>query len=417
MKKSPRASTKVLSGVSPWVIILGLVAVFCIIGSVLVWGKFAPSSPVSDSIKLPTSAATTAPVAKHPVTSLPRAIVFQGAWYTLFFTKPAYPEKKENRNGGVDQAVASDFERAEKTIDAAVFDVRLPSLVDSLVRAAQRGVKVRMVVDYQANKDAKDFTDAIDKLDKGGVQVTRDHRSALMHNKFAVIDNHLLWTGSMNFTPNDAYRNNNNMLRLDNAALAANYTQIFERLFQERASESPSKVIPNPRVPLGNGVVIENYFSPNGGAQKAILDKIKAAQKSIRITAFSFTDTKIGDALKAKHKENVAIQIVTEGRNNSGVGAEYAGLKRAGLDILQDGNCYILHSKLMIIDDRIVITGSYNFTESANKSNDENLLVIDDPMLAKQYIDEFNRIYQQAQKPTNCGSNPALMDPLENTEQ
>jgi phosphatidylserine/phosphatidylglycerophosphate/cardiolipin synthase-like enzyme len=326
-----------------------------------------------------------------------------GTWYTLYFTKPSYPEQVANRQGGVDEALVADFDRARQTIDAAVFDVRLPSLVNALVSAARRGVKVRMVVDYAANQDAADFRSAIDALEQGGVQITRDHRSALMHNKFVVIDGRVLWTGSMNFTPNDVYRNNNNMLRLELPALIVNYKQRFERLFQKGAAGAPSRDVPNPRIPLDNGVVIENYFSPNGGAQTAILNRLKSATKSIQVTAFTFTDTPMGKVLQARSKANVLVQGVFESRNNNMRGAEYDVLKRAGLDILADGNCYTLHSKLMIIDDRTVVMGSYNFTENANKSNDENLLILDDPALAQNYVDEFNRIYAQAQHPTVCG--------------
>lgn len=410
---SKRSANSGSSNFKSLVLIVGIIIVLVIAGGSQLFNTGGsnptPIPPVTDT-------RSPAPVTAQPITSLPRAEVIQGDSYTLYFTKPAYPEKKENRTGGVDQALVADFERAQKTIDAAVFDVRLPSLVDSLVRAAQRGVKVRMVVDYAANKDATDFTDAIAKLEKGGVKVTRDHRSALMHNKFAVIDNETLWTGSMNYTPNDVYRNNNNAVRLNNAALIENYNQIFERLFQMRGVDAPSKIIPNPRVTLDNGVTIENYFSPNGGAQKAILDRLKAAVKNIRVTAFTFTDTGMADVLKAKNKEGVAVQGVFESRNNTQLGAEFAGLKRDKVDILEDGNCYILHSKLMIIDDKTVIMGSYNFTDAANKTNDENLLIIDDPALAKNYVAEFNRIYQQAQIPTQCGGN-TLLSPGDDSEK
>lgn len=362
---------------------------------------------------LPPDALT--PVANQPVISLARANVAQGKWYTLYFTKPSYPEKKETRNGGIDQAIATDFERAQKTIDVAVFDLRLPSLVDALIRAAERGVRVRVLVDYQANGGAPEFAAAVEKLEQRGVAVVRNHRSALMHNKFAVIDSQLLWTGSMNFTPNDAYRNNNNMLRIESAALIQNYNQIFERLFLLRAQEAPSKIIPNPRVILDKNIVVESYFSPGGGAQQAILNRLQAAKKNIRVTAFSFTDDLIAQELIARHNAGLKVQIVLETRNNTGLGAEYEPLKKAGLDVLEDGNCYILHSKLMMIDDNTVVMGSYNFTDAANKTNDENLLIIDDAALAKQYVTEFNRIYKQAQKPTECGVSPSLLE--SSTEQ
>ena len=70
--------------------------------------------------------------------------------------------------------------------------------------------------------------------------------------------------------------------------------------------------------------------------------------------------------------------------------------------MLEDGNCYILHHKVIIIDERMVITGSYNFTSSAERDNDENLVIVDDPQLARAYLDEFARVYAQAQTPTGC---------------
>jgi phosphatidylserine/phosphatidylglycerophosphate/cardiolipin synthase-like enzyme len=414
MSKRKFSSKSASMGMNPWTILIGLVIVFLVAAGSILFGGFNRGDGGTTP---PTTAPITgAPQTGMPVTSLPRAHVSEGDWYTVYFTIPTYPEKKDDRKGGVDEAIIGDLERAQKTIDAAVFDFRLPSLTDAFIRAAQRGVRVRLVTDYAANQDAKEYTDAIAKMEQGGVNITRDHRSALMHNKFVIIDNRLLWTGSMNFTPNDVYRNNNNMLRLAIPALIENYSTRFERLFQSRATDAPSKQVPNPVVTLSNGVTIHNYFSPNGGTAKAILERLKAAQKNIRITAFTFTDTAMGDALKAQAKAGVAIQGVFETRNNGALGAEFPGLKRAGLDVLEDGNCYTLHSKTMVIDDRYVITGSFNFTANAEKSNDENLLLIDDPKLAQDYIAEFNRIYQQAQKPTQCGG-ASSQDTSPDTEQ
>lgn len=411
MTKKTNSSGRSASRISPLVLIGGVVVVLVIVGIAAFLRGNVPGSPLALASPPPPSAppstsAAPAPTSPsdQPVTGLPRANVERGAWYTVYFTVPAYPEKKQDRSGGIDQAIVADMDRALKTIDAAVFDLRLPSLVEALVRAQQRGVRVRVIVDYEANKDAKEFTDAVKKVKDAGIEVVENHRSALMHDKFAVIDNRVLWTGSMNFTPNDAYRNNNNMLRLENPALIQNYSQIFERIFLSRAAQAPSKTVPNPRIELDNGVVIENYFSPNGGAQQAILKRLNAAQSDIRITAYTFTDTAMAQVLKEKYKEHVLVQGVFEKRNNDGLGAEYADLKRAGLDVLEDGNCYILHSKLMIIDGKTVVMGSYNYTDAANKTNDENLLIIDDPVLAKEYTQEFDRIYAQAKNPTKCAS-------------
>lgn len=425
-RKSP---SKPGSGIGIWLVVAGVLIVLVILGGNALFHAFAndnpptvaggpptptlftfPSVPITETAvaSLPATGTPAAAVANPPTGKLTQANVIQGAWYTLYFTIPLYPEKADDRHGGVDQAIVADFDNAKKTIDAAVFDYRLPSLVDAMARAAKRGVQVRLVTDQNANQDAPDYTAAVARAKASGIQVVTDHHTALMHDKFTVIDNQILWTGSMNFTPNDAYRNNNNMLRLTNAALIQNYNQIFQRLFLVAAKGSPSKVIPNPRITLDNGTVIENYFSPSGGAQKAILDRLKAATKSIRVTAFSFTDDSMASVLKLKQKAGLLVQGVFETRNNSGLGAQFDPLRKAGVDILQDGNCYTLHSKIMIIDDKTVVMGSYNFTSAANKSNDENLLIIDDFALASSYISEFDRIYHQAQNPTSCGDNPTL---------
>lgn len=422
MMKRSRSSNSSSKRFSPWTRLIGLALVLGIAAGALALGGCRLLPPVQGINPVPPTGTplanppiTNPPVGNAPVTSLPRANIVQGAWYTLYFTIPSYPETPADRTGGVDAAVIADFDRAQTTIDAAVFDVRLPSLVDALVRAAQRGVRVRAVVDYQNNKDAKDFTDAVDNLVKGGVQVLKEQRAALMHNKFAVIDQQLLWTGSMNFTPNDVYRNNNNMLRLTNPQLIENYARRFEALFTQRKLQTPAQEVPNPRVTLGNGVIIENYFSPNGGTQKAILQRLKDAASSIRVTAFTFTDSEMASVLKSKTKAGLQVNAVFETRNNTGTGAQFGGLKSAGVDVLQDGNCYTMHSKLMIIDEKTVVMGSYNFTANANRTNDENVLIIDDPALAKAYVDEFNRIYDQAKNPTKCGATPLTTE--QNNEQ
>jgi phosphatidylserine/phosphatidylglycerophosphate/cardiolipin synthase-like enzyme len=71
---------------------------------------------------------------------------------------------------------------------------------------------------------------------------------------------------------------------------------------------------------------------------------------------------------------------------------------RAGVDLLEDGNPYILHHKVIILDDEIVITGSYNFSASAAEKNDENVLIIHSPEIAATYLDEYERVVQQAEE-------------------
>jgi phosphatidylserine/phosphatidylglycerophosphate/cardiolipin synthase-like enzyme len=79
---------------------------------------------------------------------------------------------------------------------------------------------------------------------------------------------------------------------------------------------------------------------------------------------------------------------------------EYEPLTQAGLDVRLDGNLIgLMHHKVIILDQKIVVTGSYNFTESAETTNDENVVIIFSPEIAEKYSEEFQRVYQLAQQP------------------
>jgi phosphatidylserine/phosphatidylglycerophosphate/cardiolipin synthase-like enzyme len=89
--------------------------------------------------------------------------------------------------------------------------------------------------------------------------------------------------------------------------------------------------------------------------------------------------------------------IFEESQYRSNTGGEFDRLSAAGLDVHLDGNDRNMHHKVFIIDGKIVIVGSYNFSRSAEERNDENTLIIRSPEIAAQYLAEFDRVYQQAQ--------------------
>jgi phosphatidylserine/phosphatidylglycerophosphate/cardiolipin synthase-like enzyme len=76
-------------------------------------------------------------------------------------------------------------------------------------------------------------------------------------------------------------------------------------------------------------------------------------------------------------------------------------MQAQGLDVWQDGNPYTLHHKVFIIDDSVVVLGSFNFSDNADEANDENMLVIHSPEIAAEFGQEFARVYAQAQNPPN----------------
>jgi phosphatidylserine/phosphatidylglycerophosphate/cardiolipin synthase-like enzyme len=135
---------------------------------------------------------------------------------------------------------------------------------------------------------------------------------------------------------------------------------------------------------------IRVYFSPNGGCTDAILCEINQAKTEILLQAYSFTSKPIAQALIRAQKRGVRISAVLDKSNRR---QKYSGatfLKNVGIPVFIDDKHTIAHNKIMIIDNRVVITGSFNFTKAAESKNAENVLILDDlPDLTRAYRENF----------------------------
>jgi phosphatidylserine/phosphatidylglycerophosphate/cardiolipin synthase-like enzyme len=339
-----------------------------------------------------------------PTPSDPSAPIVPIDGVTLYTTTPflVYPDvAAERTKSPMYKAFLADLVAAKSTIDIAVFDIDLPELRDALLAADKRGVTVRVAYDDTNLTDAR-VAQVIGALQDANIAVIADEREPFMHEKIAAIDDTIVWTGSWNMTFNDTYRNNNSMLRFVNSTMATMYHQEVDQLMGGAFGVGKVGHAPYPTIELPDGD-LTFFFSPVDDINKHVVAAIKAAKKSVRFMAFSYTDKAISQAMIAAHKRDLLVQGVMENQNVKGTGSAWPALESAGVDILRDGNCYIMHHKTIIIDDEIVITGSYNFTKSAEQSNDENLLIINSPSLAAQFIAEYKLVRAQAEQPTQCG--------------
>jgi phosphatidylserine/phosphatidylglycerophosphate/cardiolipin synthase-like enzyme len=311
--------------------------------------------------------------------------------FRVFFTDPASPNADSLR-GGPDEALVDAVLGARLTIDLAAYDLDLWGLRDALLDAHQRGVNVRIVAESD-NIDEPEMQELIE----AGIPVLGDRREGLMHNKFAVIDRHQVWTGSMNYTVRGAYRNNNNLISIESSRLAEDYLAEFDEMFvdDQFGPGSPSNT-PFQMLEV-DGRQLEVFFSPDDGAAARLEDLLRGAQESIYFLAFSFTSDPLSQAILDRSRAGVAVSGVFEESQASGQGAEYGSMRSAGLDVHLDGNPANMHHKVIIIDRQIIVTGSYNFSASAERRNDENMLIIYDPQLAAAFLEEFDRVYQLAQ--------------------
>ncbi|MEA3349921.1 MAG: phospholipase D-like domain-containing protein [Chloroflexota bacterium] len=313
-------------------------------------------------------------------------------WITVYFTDPEGPGAKKYR-GGPDKALAAAIDEARFSVEAAFYQLDLWSMRNALIAAHNRGVSVRLVTESD-NFDTAEVTELI----AAGITVISDNRGSLMHNKFVVIDSHEVWTGSMNLTTNGAYKNDNNLIRIRSSRLAENYLVEFEEMFTNElfgdyiVTNTPYSTMSVENVP------IETYFSPDDGTAAHIVELIREAEESICFLAFSFTSDEIASALIEQAQQGVTITgVFEESQYKSNQGTEFDHLLDAGLDVRLDDNPNNMHHKLIIIDSEVVVTGSYNFSRSAEESNDENTLVIHNTSVAGQYLEEFERVFAMAQ--------------------
>ncbi|WP_322493980.1 phospholipase D-like domain-containing protein [Chloroflexus sp.] len=324
---------------------------------------------------------------------------------TVYFTTPSlvYPDVPRNRVTPPHlRDILNDIAQARQSIDMATFEYTLQPLAEALVAAHQRGVKVRLALDRESLEDPVDAKFA-GIVEDAGIPVSWEDSPAFLHSKFIIIDNKIVWTGSWNATINDTYRNNNNLLRITIPEIVENYRVEFAEMAAGRFGNSKQAKTPFSRIATAQAT-IENYFTPRERPAARIVELISGARQSVLFMAFAFTSDEIAGAMIARQQAGVPVRGVFERRNVGGTGSDFGRLRDGGVEVLEDGNCYTMHHKVIIIDGRIVITGSYNFTARAERTNDENLLIIDDPKLAAEYLAEFERVFEQARNPPRCQS-------------
>lgn len=314
-------------------------------------------------------------------------------WIQVYFTDPSAPHAGDYI-GGPDEELAAAIEAARLTVDVAIYNLNLWSIRNALLDAWQRGVQVRVVVESD-NLDGDEIQDLV----AAGIPVLGDRREGLMHNKFVIIDRQEVWTGSLNFTVSGGYYDNNNLIRIRSTQVAETYMHEFDEMFKDdRFGPDSIADTVHPFLTI-DGVDIEFYFSPDDGVAARLVELILEAQESIYFMAFSFTADDIGAAIvdAALTREVTVAGVMEVEQVNTNQGTEYDYFQQSGLDVLLDGNEGQMHHKVIIVDRSIVITGSYNFSASAETRNDENLVIIHNPVIAGYYLDEFQRVYEQAQ--------------------
>ena len=339
-------------------------------------------------------------VASGSLVSIPGG--YDGGWFQLYFSSPLASQDEADFHGSpVEVALVAALDGAQQTVDVAIYELESQPVTEALIRAAERGVRVRVVTDGEYGLESPDAT--FDQLELAGIPIVSDGaRRGYMHNKFVVIDGLYVWTGSTNLKPNAFYRNNNNAMLIRSSRLAQNYTAEFEELFAGQFGRSSPQTVPNQTVTV-DGTRIETYFESEGDIAARLAELISDAQ-SVRFMAFSFTEslewTEDGtprSVMLLLRDRAQAGALDVRGIVEASSRSQVKPLLCAGLDVRQDGNPNVMHHKVFIFDDSIVAMGSFNFSSRAANDNDENMLIIHNPAIARAYLEEFSRLWAESQ--------------------
>jgi len=322
-----------------------------------------------------------------------------GDWWQVYFTDPANINNPDDLSGSLAEQLIELINNAEYSIHIASFEFNLTPVAEALVEARSRGVDVRWVTDDEHGREAdeEEGHGQFLLMEQDGIEIRDDARSGLMHNKFWIFDEQIVWTGSTNITKNGNFRNNNNAVVIESPDVAAIYEREFEELWNgEFGIKSTSTV--DQQEAMVDGTPILVLFGAEDDVISKLIPLVESAKKSIRFMAFSFTHDDLGEAVLDRFLDDVDVMGIFERRGSETKYSELTSLYCVGALVNQDGNPGTFHHKVIVIDEKIVITGSFNFSNNANKSNDENVIVIINKDIANLYLQEFDRRWAESKE-------------------
>jgi phosphatidylserine/phosphatidylglycerophosphate/cardiolipin synthase-like enzyme len=311
----------------------------------------------------------------------------------------------------MEQALIGFIDAATQTVDCALYGFDRESVRDALIAAHNRGLTVRVVADDEAATGT--YAQTYDALTAAGIPVVTDpYVSYLQHNKFAVFDRRVVWTGSTNWTDTGFSYNANSSIVVTSPHLALAYTAEFEEMYVD-GRFAHQKTDNTQHVFTYTNALVELYFSPSDGVEARVADVISAAQDSLHFAMFYWTSDPLGTLVYTK--------VVTGGLDVWGVwdavGAanQYSEdelLCSAGVPLKVETFGGKVHHKFGVVDvygvNPVLIVGSYNWTAAGAFDNDENTLIIRDaPAIAAAYYTEALGLYDALPAATICGHHSA----------
>jgi phosphatidylserine/phosphatidylglycerophosphate/cardiolipin synthase-like enzyme len=335
------------------------------------------------------------------------------ATYTSRNLDVYFSSKRADIDSHLTQRLVDFIGATRSTLDIAIYDLTDPGVLGALSGLAHApGKQLRIAYDASGERPTNPIADPkpgkthMAIIDAGldgvatAVRLTGRH---LMHNKFAIQDQHTIWTGSANFTHGGLALQDNTCLRLRSSPLAKAYQPVFDDLIRQPTALAA----PTPAKPTTiSGATVAVYFAPAAGEGiDQLCSRLLTSAKKVRLMAFVITDPDILTSLKrfsarrADFRGIIDPAAISTGRKIKALDPSllwWTNDQRVRIarshPFNPNGDNDFQHNKLLILDDHIVIGGSYNLSENA-EANDENLLMIDSEAVAAAYSSYFDAVY------------------------
>jgi phosphatidylserine/phosphatidylglycerophosphate/cardiolipin synthase-like enzyme len=299
-----------------------------------------------------------------------------------------YDENTSEQNIYNQKIFIEELKKAKKYIYMSIYDIDNIEIVQTLKDLSRDGIYIKIVLESQ---NQNTYSSMLEKEDN--IELKYDSNYALMHNKFIIVDGYCLITGSTNLTNNGLNYNSNNMIFIYNNDLIENYILEFEEQFYDElfGKKNDGKKLNN-KFDFNSGY-IESYFTPEDNLKQRIIDLINSSEKNIYVMIFTFTDKEIADALIKAKNRGVEVKVIMENFQAGSKWSTWEQLKSENVEVIVDKNSKVFHHKVIIFDEKKVLTGSFNFTNSAQNKNDENSIIIHSSEISEEYIKEFKRYW------------------------
>lgn len=310
---------------------------------------------------------------------------------------------------------------AKKKLDIAVQELDCRRITNAIINARKRKVSVRLVLEASYLTLDKARPDPYvpggkneinrflhDAILRSAINVRSDFNPKIFHQKFIVRDGSAVLTGSTNFTDTGVSRNLNHLVIVHDRKVANTYSKEFGEIQQGHFGKLNEGHDVAPRDVVVSKLPIRIAFSPDHNPEMEIMKQMLKAKNRVDFAIFTFAKSSgIDDTMIQLSQAGLTVRGALDGIMANQKWAATRPVKNAGAELYRvpkGGKLGKLHHKLMVIDEQVIIAGSFNYTGPANQLNDENIIIIGDletksgasknaqKQIAKYALDEINRI-------------------------